>query len=79
MWNWGVLAYVVLMTIAGWMEARDPAFTIVAGPVRNTLYVIRLITGVMMLAASVEWLLAAFRLPALAARPALQERRVKVA
>jgi cytochrome c oxidase cbb3-type subunit 1 len=79
LWNWGVLAYVAVMSVAGWMEARDPAFTIVPGPARNTLYVLRLITGLMMLAASVEWLVAAFRLPALRARPALQERGVKVA
>jgi cytochrome c oxidase cbb3-type subunit 1 len=79
LWNWGVLAYVAVMSVAGWMEARDPAFTIVPGPARNTLYVLRLITGLMMLAASVEWLVAAFRLSALQARPALQERGVKVA
>jgi cytochrome c oxidase cbb3-type subunit I len=79
MWNWGVLAYVAVMSVAGWMEARDPAFTIVPGPARNALYVLRLITGLMMLAASIEWLVAAFRLPALAAQPALQERGVKVA
>jgi cytochrome c oxidase cbb3-type subunit 1 len=79
MWNWGVLAYVVVMSIAGWMEAGNPAFTIVPGPARNTLYVLRLITGLMMLAASIEWLVAAFRLPALATQPAVRERGVKVA
>ncbi len=78
-WNWGVLAYVAVMSVAGWMEARDPAFTIVPGPARNALYFLRLITGLMMLAASIEWLVAAFRLPALAAQPALRERGVKVA
>jgi cytochrome c oxidase cbb3-type subunit I len=79
MWNWGVLAYVLVMTIAGIMEARDPAFTIVAGPVRNALYILRLITGLMMLAASVEWLVAGFYLPSLAAVPTVQERGVKAA
>jgi cytochrome c oxidase cbb3-type subunit 1 len=79
MWNWGVLSYVVVMSIAGWMEASNPAFTIVPGPARNTLYVLRLITGLMMLAASIEWLVAAFRLPALATQPVVQERGVKVA
>jgi cytochrome c oxidase cbb3-type subunit 1 len=79
LWNWGVLAYVAVMSVAGWMEARDPAFTIVPGPARDTLYVIRLITGLMMLAASIEWLAAAFRLPALAMQPATQEQGVKVA
>jgi len=79
MWNWGVLAYVLVMTVAGFMEARDPAFTIVAGPARNALYVLRLITGLMMLAASVEWLVAGFHLPSLAAAPTVQERGVKAA
>jgi cytochrome c oxidase cbb3-type subunit 1 len=79
MWNWGVFAYVVVMSVAGWMESRDPSFTIVPGPARNALYVFRLITGLMMLVASGEWLLAAFKLPALAAGPAVHERGVKVA
>jgi len=78
-WNLGVLAYVVVITIAGWMEAADPAFTIVPGPARNTLYVLRLITGVMMLAASVEWFVASLQLPGLAKTPTLQERGAKVA
>lgn len=79
LWNWGVLAYVAVMGVAGWMEARDPGFTIVAGPAREVLYVLRLITGLMMLAASVEWLVAAFHLPTRTAVPQLQERGVKVA
>jgi cytochrome c oxidase cbb3-type subunit I len=78
-WNLGVLAYVAVMTIAGWMEANDPSFTIVAGPARNTLYVLRLITGVMMLAASLEWFVASFQLPQLAKQPMPQERGVRVA
>lgn len=79
LWNWGVLAYVVVMCIAGWMEARDPAFTIVPGPARNMLYIVRLITGLMMLAASIEWLVAASSDPALATRPVIEEQGVKVA
>jgi cytochrome c oxidase cbb3-type subunit I len=55
-WNVGVLAYVVLMTATGWMEGADPAFTIAPGAVRNVLYTVRLLTGLAMLAASVEWL-----------------------
>ena len=58
-WNLGVLAYVCDMTIAGWIEGADPAFTIVPGPLRNTLYVIRLLTGLAMFAGSLEWLVAA--------------------
>lgn len=56
MWNMSVAAYAVLMTIAGYFEASDPAFTIVPGVARNTLYVLRLITGLAMLIASSEWL-----------------------
>jgi cytochrome c oxidase cbb3-type subunit 1 len=56
MWNWSVLAYVVLMFGAGWIEGSDPAFTIIPGLARNVIYVLRLLTGVLMLAASLEWL-----------------------
>jgi cytochrome c oxidase cbb3-type subunit I len=59
MWNWSVLAYVVLMLIAGWIEGDNPAFTIVPGITRNLLYSLRLITGVLMLVSSAEWLIAA--------------------
>jgi cytochrome c oxidase cbb3-type subunit 1 len=59
MWNWTVFAYVVVMFIAGWIEGNDPGFTIVAGPARNFLYALRLITGILMLISSAEWLFAA--------------------
>ena len=59
MWNWSVLAYVVLMLIAGWIEGSDPAFTIVPGVTRNILYSLRLVTGILMLISSAEWLIAA--------------------
>jgi cytochrome c oxidase cbb3-type subunit 1 len=55
-WNAGVLAYVLLMTAAGWLEGIDPAFTIVPGVVRNLIYLLRLMTGLAMLAASLDWL-----------------------
>jgi cytochrome c oxidase cbb3-type subunit 1 len=54
-WNWSVLAYVVVMSVAGWLEGSNPEFTIVPGAARNTLYVLRLATGVLMLVASLEW------------------------
>lgn len=57
-WNFGLLAYVVVITIAGVIEGGDPAFTIVPGLARDALYILRLLTGVAMLAASLEWLLA---------------------
>jgi cytochrome c oxidase cbb3-type subunit I len=59
MWNWSVFGYVVLMMIAGWMEASSPGFTIIAGPVRDVLYTLRVISGVLMLISSAEWLIAA--------------------
>lgn len=61
-WNLGVLAYVVVIIVAGWIEGADPAFTIVPGTARNLLYVVRLLTGVAMLTGSVEWLLASLAL-----------------
>jgi cytochrome c oxidase cbb3-type subunit 1 len=65
-WNLGVLAYVVIISIAGWIEGTDPAFTIVPGPVRDVLYFVRLLTGIAMLAGSLEWMIAASSLPSLA-------------
>lgn len=61
-WNWGVLAYVAVVTVAGWFEGSNPAFTITLGPLRNVLYILRLATGVIMLAASLEWLVDASEL-----------------
>jgi cytochrome c oxidase cbb3-type subunit 1 len=56
LWNLSVIAYIVLMTVAGWREGFDPAFTIVPGILRNVLYTLRLITGFLMLLASLDWL-----------------------
>jgi len=55
-WNGGAMAYVVLFLIAGFREGADPGFTIVPGPARNALYILRLILGIAMTAASAEWL-----------------------
>jgi cytochrome c oxidase cbb3-type subunit 1 len=55
LWNGSVIAYVVLMTIAGWREGFDPAFTIVPGMARNLLYVLRLLAGILMFLASLDW------------------------
>jgi cytochrome c oxidase cbb3-type subunit 1 len=65
-WNMGVLAYVVIITIAGWIESANPAFTIMPGPARDSLYFLRLLTGIAMLLGSLEWLIAASALPGLA-------------
>jgi cytochrome c oxidase cbb3-type subunit 1 len=56
-WNLAILAYVVLMTVAGWHEGFDPTFTIIPGIARNTIYVCRLVVGAAMLAASLDWLI----------------------
>jgi hypothetical protein len=45
------------MTIAGWREGFDPTFTIVPGTARNVLYALRLLTGILMFLASLDWLL----------------------
>jgi cytochrome c oxidase cbb3-type subunit I len=56
LWNGSVIAYIVLMTMAGWREGFDPTFTIIPGIARNILYLLRLITGVLMLVAALDWL-----------------------
>jgi cytochrome c oxidase cbb3-type subunit 1 len=56
-WNLAVLAYVVLMTAAGWREGFDPTFTITPGVARNVIYILRLVVGVVMLASSLDWLI----------------------
>lgn len=55
LWNGSVLAYIALMSVAGWREGFDPTFTIVHGLARNTVYVLRLLVGVLMFVASLEW------------------------
>lgn len=57
LWNGSVIAYIVSMTVAGWREGFDPTFTIVPGMARNVLYALRLVTGILMLAASLDWFL----------------------
>jgi cytochrome c oxidase cbb3-type subunit 1 len=56
-WNIAVAGYVVLMTAAGWREGFDPTFTIIPGAARNTLYILRLVVGIVMLASSIDWLI----------------------
>ncbi len=54
-WHGSVIAYVLLMTASGWREGFDPTFTIAPGVERNILYALRLITGILLLAASLDW------------------------
>ena len=56
LWNGSVIAYIVLITMAGWREGFDPTFTIVPGVARNILYTLRLVTGILMLLAALDWL-----------------------
>ncbi len=56
LWHGSVIAYIALMTVAGWREGFDPAFTMVPGTMRNVLYSLRLVAGILMLAASLDWL-----------------------
>jgi cytochrome c oxidase cbb3-type subunit 1 len=60
-WQIGLALYIVSMASAGWFEGRDPAFTIIPGDIRNLLYSIRFIGGILMFSASVNWLIAVTR------------------
>lgn len=62
LWNGAVAGYVISMMTAGWREGFNPAFSIAPSPVRNTLYIVRLVAGVLMFAASLEWFVDATRL-----------------
>jgi cytochrome c oxidase cbb3-type subunit I len=56
LWQFSVFGYVTVMFVAGWREGFDPAFTMVPGTERNILYLLRLVLGIFMLAASADWL-----------------------
>lgn len=77
LWNSSVATYAVLMIIAGWYEGFDPAFTVVPGALRNVLYAFRLLSGILMLLASFDWLVDAsmlLRRPAAVSAESLQEK-----
>jgi cytochrome c oxidase cbb3-type subunit 1 len=57
MWNWNVLVYVVIMFFIGWIEGKNPAFTVIPGVTHTSLCTLRLVTGILMLIFSGEWLL----------------------
>lgn len=61
-WQVSVAVYVAIMFFAGWREGSDPAFAIVPGLVRNSIYTLRLVLGILILAASLDWLRDAFTL-----------------
>ncbi len=59
-WQGSVAAYVAIMFFAGWREGSDPSFSIVPGVLRNSIYTIRLLLGVLILVASLDWFRDAF-------------------
>jgi len=61
-WQGSVLAYALLMTCAGWLEGFNPSFTIVPGAMRNSIYLARLVIGILMFIASADWLVEASKL-----------------
>ena len=56
-WHLSVLAYVAIMFIAGWHEGTNPAFNILPGAARNGIYALRLLLGVLIFLASLDWLI----------------------
>jgi cytochrome c oxidase cbb3-type subunit 1 len=72
LWQFSVVAYVLLMFTAGWQEGAHPAFALIPGVARNTLYALRLLLGIFLLIASADWLIDAstlLREPSYAAAP----------
>jgi cytochrome c oxidase cbb3-type subunit 1 len=61
-WQGSVAAYVAIMFFAGWKEGSDPSFAIVPGVLRNAIYALRLLLGILILAASLDWFRDAFTL-----------------
>jgi cytochrome c oxidase cbb3-type subunit 1 len=59
LWNGATFLYVAVMLYAGWVEGNQPTFTMVPSATRNILYILRLICGIAMTAASANW---AFRM-----------------
>lgn len=62
LWQASVAAYVAIMFFAGWREGSDPSFSLVPGALREAIYTLRLLLGVFILVASLEWFIDAFRL-----------------
>lgn len=62
LWHGSVLLYVLIIFYAGWLEGFNPAFSMVPGLLRNTLYSVRLLLGVLVLLASLDWFIGAVSL-----------------
>jgi cytochrome c oxidase cbb3-type subunit 1 len=55
LWNGATFLYVAVMLYAGWIEGNQPTFTMVPSATRNILYILRLMCGIAMTAASANW------------------------
>jgi len=60
LWQLSVLAYALIMFYAGWREGFHPAFS--NGLLRNSIYTLRLLLGILILLASLDWFIDAIRL-----------------
>jgi cytochrome c oxidase cbb3-type subunit I len=61
-WHASVFAYVLVMFFAGWREGLDPAFSIVPGTLRNSIYAARLLLGALIFLASLDWFIGSSKL-----------------
>jgi cytochrome c oxidase cbb3-type subunit 1 len=61
-WQASILIYVLIMFFAGWREGSDPAFSIVPSALRNNIYALRLLLGILILLASIDWFIDASKL-----------------
>ena len=61
-WQGSVLGYAIIMFSAGWREGADPAFSMVPGTLRDAIYTLRLVLGIFILLASLDWFIDAFSL-----------------
>ena len=62
LWQGSVAAYVAIMFLAGWHEGADPSFSIAPVVLRNSIYALRLLLGVLILIASLAWFRDSFML-----------------
>lgn len=61
-WQVSVATYVAIMFYAGWREGADPSFALAPDTTRNFIYGIRLVLGLLLFAASLDWFNDAFTL-----------------
>jgi cytochrome c oxidase cbb3-type subunit 1 len=61
-WQVSVAAYVAIMFYAGWREGANPEFALAPSTTRNVLYGVRLVLGLLLFAASLDWFRDAFTL-----------------